>query len=342
MIAKCECGHEFEVPDGTQAAKCPRCGREVEVAASDDWLSQLDMDSLSLEEGPSAMDEEQQPAPEAPPPQGVAFEESGAEPEPAALELGDLELELEIAGPQAAEAAGAAQAPPRGAAPRVTRREREVRAKAKAKAKEPPPPPKTLAALWAALKDDPNRAVSHLTEGIKDKQFLTQAGVALGALSLLGAAAYGWMTTMTSAAVGVAINRWIWLLLELAAACVMFNLLGYALKREARPFGICQGLALGRIGGLILAAPIALICLVILVTCRFMQPPPEAMFRAARWAAARVWIVYLMGAAGAQMAVASSLLKFGCGLGIVLGIVLTYATATFADTIVTNVAGLFS
>ncbi|MHC4592722.1 MAG: TFIIB-type zinc ribbon-containing protein [Planctomycetota bacterium] len=340
MNAKCECGHEFEVPDGTQAAKCPRCGREVEVAAGEDWLAELDMDSLSLEEGPPAMDEEQQPAPQAPPPQGVAFEEDGAQPEPAALELGDLELELEAAGPQAAEAAGAAQAPPRAAAPRATRREREVRAKAKAKG--PSPPPKTLGALWAVLKDEPNKAVPHLTEGIKEKRFLVQAAVTLGVLSLLGAAAYGWMTTMTSAAVGVAMNRWIWLLLELAAACVMFSLLGYALKREARPLGICQGLALGRIGGLILAAPIAVICLVILVICRFMHPPPEAMFRAARWAAARVWIIYLVGAAGAQVAVASSLLKFGCALGIVLGIVLTYATATFADTIVTTVAGLFS
>ncbi|MHC5035606.1 MAG: hypothetical protein ACYTFZ_11285, partial [Planctomycetota bacterium] len=278
MNAKCECGHEFEVPDGTQAAKCPRRGREIEVTAGEDWLSQLDMDSLALEGGPPAAEEEQEPAPQEPPPQRVAFEEGAAQPEPAALELGDLELDLESGGPQAARAPGAAPAPPRRTAPRTARRERQVRAKAKAK--EPPPPPKTVGAFWTLLKDDPNKAVPHLTEGIKDKQFVVQAAVTLGVLSLLGAASYGWMTKMTSAAVGVAIGGWIWMLLELAAACVMFNLVGRAFKREARPLGISEALALGRIGSLILAAPIALICLVILVTCRFMDPPPEAMFRA--------------------------------------------------------------
>ncbi len=65
MRLRCECGREFEAPDGAEQAVCPACGRTVRAGGAD-WLSALDAEDLKLD-----AEEARAPAPaveEAPPP----------------------------------------------------------------------------------------------------------------------------------------------------------------------------------------------------------------------------------------------------------------------------------
>ncbi len=68
MKLKCQCGHEFEVPEGVRQADCPACGRTVQAGGAD-WLSAVDVDDLELDvEREEAPPPEEVPPPPEPPP----------------------------------------------------------------------------------------------------------------------------------------------------------------------------------------------------------------------------------------------------------------------------------
>ena len=69
MKVTCECKHSFEVVEGAQRAKCPRCGRQCEVKPSRDWLLDLGEEAIALADG----------APPSKPPQHGATGEQLAE-----------------------------------------------------------------------------------------------------------------------------------------------------------------------------------------------------------------------------------------------------------------------
>jgi hypothetical protein len=48
MKLRCECGRQFEAPDGVRQAACPDCGRQVS-AGEGDWLGALDVEDLELD-----------------------------------------------------------------------------------------------------------------------------------------------------------------------------------------------------------------------------------------------------------------------------------------------------
>ena len=122
MEVKCTCGRLFEVPEGTRSAKCPGCGKAVEVGKSEDWLQDFDMEELSLEEQPEA---EASPAPTPPAataPAGdgeqAAAEQPGAEQAPGG---GQARSNAQAAAAASRGTRAVAPTPPRANAPPIKR-----------------------------------------------------------------------------------------------------------------------------------------------------------------------------------------------------------------------------
>jgi hypothetical protein len=327
MEAKCECGHAFEVPDDAKTAKCPQCGRDVEVAAGGDWLADLDMDELSLEEELPEREAADRAEPAAQAPQPGAPQEQGA------LDLEGMDLELEGEGGRPAARRPAAPTAPR------TPGQRTGAPVAKVKEAEPPPAPKGVLVLAKLLSQQPKIATSHLERGIKEPRFLVELGASFLVLLLLSGPLLAYAAAPRSFALNDAFVNCVRFLLDAVAACLMFSLVAVGLKKETAPLGVCEGVVGVRVAALVVAVALSgLLALTLFLIGRLSGgAPPGALL----WFGGKVTWVYLLIVAGGQMMVAGQLVKLGCSPAGGLGLVVTIATYTLANTIIERVALLF-
>ncbi len=293
MRAKCQCGEEFNVPDGGRA-KCPKCGKEAQAQA-DDWLGALDADELSL-------DKEDEPEPVAPTPPTTAPTAAA----PAAPPAG-------VPAPTPRVPGAAAPVPPQGAGDAA---------------------PTGLWGLLALAKDEPKAAVPHLAAGIRNTGFMIQTGVALLVLALLGAGATAWVLQPTNFEVGKMLGLLAWLLTESVCAAIVFSLFCILLKREAKPLGAVQGIAVVRIVALAFTAPVLIaVGIALAVTLGAEGGIPEIVMALARWVPG----FYRLTVFAVQAALAVGLLKMGCWPPVLMNFVVCYGAATLAD----KVAAIF-
>ncbi|MCK4373991.1 MAG: hypothetical protein KAX19_01640, partial [Candidatus Brocadiae bacterium] len=245
----------------------------------------------------------------------------GAPPvEEAADELQPLELEGESV-PVSVQPAAAR-----------TRRQADARAAPgpPGKPAEPVRPPRGLLDLALIIKDEPKDALPHFEQGIRGRRFMVETGVALLGLSLLGAIVQTWSCLPVHFAVGNMLVVWLRLLCELATAAVMLSLLCVLFKRDARPLGMSEGVAVVRIGALLAMAPVALIVgLAVGLTFRGDGGSPGAVI----WAARHLWHAYLLVVFCGQTFLAIGLLKLGCWPSVGLSLVVTFAAASMTQTL---------
>lgn len=297
MKLKCQCGCQFDVPDGTDVAQCPECGKPARAAGSDDWLESLDVGELALEGG-----EAEEPAAPA-----------AAKPD-AARPAGEGTLDLQ-----------APAAPPRPAtrpAPRPGSRKPPT-------TPEPLKPPEGLLELLRLFKNEPKDIAPFLEDGISSRRFSIEMGIALLGMGLIGGVLTGWLRYPRDIALGQMLGLWIRLLIEAAAGGALLALLAILLKCEAGPLGVAQGAAFVRILALIVVAPLALLLAIgTLATLGADQPP-----RVLGYAAEHLSTLYLAVVALGQSFLVTGILKLGCGPSLAIGVVTVYAAATLADTI---------
>lgn len=317
MKVKCECGREFEAPPGAQSVKCPGCGRKVQVPASDDWLLSMDVENLSLEKGPpapaAAEGQAAQPVPKAPQAPGAA----PAQPRPAAE--GAPKPRPVPSGPSAVAPGG------RGALGIGTRGD------ALMKLREVAPPPEHLLGLLKRLKDDPKACLPYFETGISAKPFIVELAVALAGLALLGAITQVLLMTQ-GVAVGRALGYWLFAIVEMGASGVLFSLLSVLFKKDAKPLGICEGVAVTRIGSLLAMVPVAVILGLGLVLTHGSEGTLPTILN---WILGKqhILMLYILIAVAAQMFLVLGLLKLGCLPTVVLNIVMTFAAWTLADNV---------
>ncbi|MCK4283692.1 MAG: hypothetical protein KAX44_05195 [Candidatus Brocadiae bacterium] len=296
MRVTCECGHEFDVEPGAENATCPRCGREVKVEAAEGWLDTVQLEDMSLQEDAG------QPQPDRP---GVP---EGTTPEAPA------ELELEQRGPSA-------QVPE--PTPRPLDRE-PVEEKPPAEAAPPPGGPIGLLRIIAK---EPKEALPYFETGIKDRRFIAQtAGLLLG-LMIVTAVVQAFAAAPRAFAIGSALGNWFSMFCELLTAAVMLNLICVALKREPKPLGVSQGLAVVRIGSLIVMVPVCFIVAVIALLTSGGEGSPGAVV----WLARHLLMFYGMVVCLGQMFLVVGLLKLGCLPSLILSFVVTYAGFSMAE-----------
>lgn len=307
MKIKCQCGRELEVEPGVTRAKCPDCGREVEVKPAEDWVSSVDVDDISLEE-PAGPPEEHEVRTEQP----VAPERAPAE--------GPEELELEEVEAPAAAPAPAEQMPE--SAPRPAG---EKAAETEA-AEEALPPPQGLISVAKTIINEPKAALPYFETGIKDRQLIIQMAVVFAVLAFVCAIPQFFPAGLRKFGIGGGLASWFSIVCELASAGIMLSLLCVAFKKDLKPLGIAQGLALVRIGSLLVMAPICLIVALLLILTSAGEGPPGGMIWVARHLQAGYMAVVFLG----QASFIISMLKLGCLPGLALSLVLTYAGYSMA------------
>jgi hypothetical protein len=315
MKVKCECGRKFEVPPGAQSAKCPGCGRKVQVPASDDWLLAMDVDSISLET--------EQPAP-------TPTEGQAGRPAPTAPQgPGPVPVQPR----QAAE--GTPKPRPAGAGPRVPPQGGRgalgvgSRADAMMKPREAGPPPERLLGLMKRLKEDPKACLPYFEAGIKGKPFIVELAGAFVGLALLGAIAQTLLMTR-GLVVKLAVGYWLFAIVEMAASGVLFSLLSVLFKRDAKPLGICEAVAATRMGSFLAMVPVAVIMGLAVVLTHGSEGTLTTVLN---WILLRLPYLYILMALAGQMFLVLGLLKLGCWPTVVLNIVMTFASWTLADNV---------
>ncbi len=215
---KCECGRILEVKEGVDRVKCPACGRDVKVAAAEDWLSSVSMEDMSLEGKEVA-----------------AEPELAAKPERAAAAA---------AAPTAGPAPGAPQpqpaAGPAGAKPPAPAAEREV----------------GLIDLARMALSEPRDMIPHFERGIEDRTFIaTMAGLFV-ALALVAAVGQTFAAAPRGFTVATILVNWFSVVCELATAGIILGLLCVAFRKDRSPLGVAEGLAFVRLGALAVMAPL--------------------------------------------------------------------------------------
>ena len=294
MKRTCKCGRQFEVPDDAEVARCPACGKAVRASESQDWLQDVDMDSLSLEGGA--------PQPEAP------------EPEPAPK-------------PRPAPAAGEGQSrpPEQGLAQAGAAAARRHTAPA-AKLSAPPKPLESVLDLAKVFKDDPKAAAPQLREGVTSRRFLAEMGIGLVALSLLSTVLATWLFAPRGFAPGYAFMLWLRSLCEATVASLMLALLAVALKRGATPLGAAQGVVFARLVALAILLPLGVLLGAITLILLTGERVPSGFIGFTRMLPK----IYLGIALVVQTFITMGLFNLGCGGGLVLSVVTVYGAVTMA------------
>jgi len=292
MKVRCECGHEFEVREDVVQTKCPRCGREFPVTPAEDWVQSIATDDLTLEKEP---------------PSSPARE---AAPKPAAKAPA---MPVSVGREQAAAGRGPAAIRKRPSEP-VT-------------AAELPPAPVGLIALAKMVKNQPKACLPHFEAGISSRRFVVETGVVLLALALIGAFAQAWLEAPRQIPVGKALVNWLGVVCEAASGAALFSLLSVLLKRGGKPLGMCEAVAVSRVGSLLLMAPIAIIMAIITAVVLAGGHSPGVLPRVASYLPK----LYLVAVFCAQMVVPAALLRLGCWPSVIVNVVAVFCTYSLSQ-----------
>jgi len=299
---KCACGHEFEVPDGTKSAKCPACGKAVEVAESQNWLDNVEVDGLSLEEAP----EEEAPQPEA----------TATAPAP-------------TPGVEAPAAEG--QAPPRGRSMAHSAAAASRRQSAPAKKAPKHGPPAGVLDLFKVLRDEPAEAAPLLRDGITSRRFMTEMGVGFAILSVLGAVTLAWLCCLGPSAIGTGVMFWLKLVCETAAVGIMLSLLAIGLKFNCKPLGVVQGVVFARMTALLLLLPLGIVLGIIsaVMAAKGLETFPSGLL----WVNRAMLKLYVLTVMFVQGGITMGVFKLGCGGSLAISAVAVYGASILARTI---------
>jgi hypothetical protein len=306
MKLKCECGQEFEVPDGASGADCPACGRKVS-AGRGDWLSALDVEDLELDATqeaavpPEAAPAPSRPAPSATTPSAAAKAPVGARAPGAGRPA--------VPGPQPAARRKAATAEPQVAEPRG------------------------LLGLLALVGNEPFALLSLLRRGLRGTRLVAEMGIATLVLALV------WSFVSANLAgnpgIGPAAVRFAQIVVELLYAGVLLALLTYLLKRGKEdcphPLGVAEAILLTRLIALMVAVPVGIVVVVVVGSPHIAAAaaqgaaavgtaaaPSHMVQDLARW-------LYFIVAFGAQTGYVMGLLNLGCLPGVVVSAIISYS-----------------
>lgn len=305
MKLKCECGQEFEAPEGTKGARCPRCRREVKAAVAD-WLDSLDTDGLSLE-GEEVRKAE---APTAPPKPTAAGTEG----------------EAADAGTQAAPRAARPSAPLPGArAPQGRRVGEDLRALLETKVKEP----EGVVQMALMARDEPVGAMAVFRKGVKKRRFLIELAAPYLVLAVVWALVQPRLAHEPEVR---AISAIVAELVGLLTSSLVLAMLAYLLKRGSgewpSPLGVLEGMALMRVLGLLVATPLGVVFA--LLVPGVSGPATGALTTVARYVP---W-VYTVVVFCAQSAFVMGLLELGCLPGVILSALLAFAGTSMAEKVI--------
>jgi hypothetical protein len=138
------------------------------------------------------------------------------------------------------------------------------------------PPPTGVAGLVRILKEDAKGAIPYLQEGIRGKSFIVQLAAVLVVLALLAATARTWSDAPRGFSAVQAAKRLVILLVEMAASGVLFSLVAVLLKREAKPLGMCEALAVVRGGALVILTGASVVLGLLLLLTAQPEAAPAA------------------------------------------------------------------
>lgn len=326
MEVRCECGNTWEVPDETEEATCPECGRSVVVAEAD-WLSDLAAEDLSLREEEERSEPEPEEPPQ-PPPSGVPLEEEELELETEAEEPGEAQTgrgaPRQSAGTAAEEAK---EATPTSPVERTRERQREA-------AEAPASPLKRLSQIGEL---GPAEAVRGFAEPVKRSELI---GVAIAVAVLAGffAVAAGFLANGGQFQVMPAIKSFAQKILEAGAGVGLVLLLIFLVKRDPRQRpdleGMAEGALVARLLALLVIVPLAAALCVGVATLGGEAGPPGYL----TWlAGSGIYYAYLGLVFIGQAICVIPALELGCWGGVIANLIIVFA----ADSAALTLAGTF-
>ncbi len=318
MKRKCECGHEFEVESDAAAAKCPECGRLLDGPAEQDWLDAVELDDLSVEgDSNQETDEAAEAAAD------LAEQTPSGEPrlELQSDEKSETEAEQESGGRGLELQTADTESEPRRPVPPTQRRP----AAAPRADEATSPPLRHLPDALRVLKGKPEDALPYVRDGVEAQTFIVETAAAFVGLALIAGFALGHLRTSEGLGIAAGFAQWLTILVEYAVSAVVLTLLCILLKREAKPLGVAEGLAVVRIGGLAIVI-LAAIVLGVPVTVLGGNVPG-----AIAWPARNLTKLYAVVVFAPQAALVMGLLKLGCLPGLAVSAVLSYGGYAMAE-----------
>jgi len=290
----------FAVADGARSGKCPACGKVVETGPAENWLQDVDLDGLSLEQGPGpeVPAQEGAEAPRAPRPVGTPAADAAGATRGGAVE-------------RAAAAAARRQTAPAVKAPKHG-------------------PPQSVLDLFKVLRDDPTEAAPLLRDGVTGTRFMVEMGVGFAVLSLIGGGLVSWLLHGGAFNLAGTVSSWLRLVIEAAAAGIMLSLLAIGLKRQCRPLGVVQGAVFARMISVAVLLPVGVGLAILTAILTRGEAYPGALMSLNGWMP-KVYVVTVMLAQGA---VTAGVFGLGCGGGLAISAVVVYGGAMLARQLV--------
>lgn len=308
MKVTCECGYDFEAPDGVESAECPKCG--AHVALSDDWIGSVDMEDLSLVDeeaevtaGPAPKTEDTTPAGSGEPPARQTERPPGPSSRRAPTPVHGHAVSGESVDDRRTRTPGE---PVKGGLSRLT----------------------------LIGKVGPEEAVRSFESPARAVDLIA-VGAILGVLLIFTSAAWSYLSEPEQFSGASALQRLLALLVELGAAALILNLLALLLRSrlETRPapLGVVEGIALVRVIVLVLLAPILLI--LGLITLLSGNPPLIAGALTGN-----LLLVYAVLSFFGQAALVVPMLDLGCVPGLIVNGVIVAGSYSLADKVTSMLA----